>query len=76
MLYVGRVRCSSMLSKLLKRLPLKYIDMVNDFYSESDLGDGCKYVLEVNSPYEFWDGGHTMPVKSVTEAIKLLKEIY
>lgn len=59
-------------SKLLNRLPMKYWDRIGDFTEETDLIDGCKYILTLDDNYSSLDY-ESIPVKSVTEAIEFIK---
>ena len=62
------------LQQLLKRLPKKYHDRVDNFELEDDLIDDCKYMLYYSD--EYTDGecyGSSYPVKSITEAIDYIK---
>lgn len=59
-------------SKLLNRLPMKYWDRIGDFAEETDLIDGCKYILTLDDNYSSLDY-ESIPVKSVTEAIEFIK---
>lgn len=61
--------------KLLKRLPKKYHGMVLDLVPEGDLVDGCRYMLYFNYGVSFagYENCGGFPVKSITEAIQLLK---
>lgn len=60
--------------KLLNRLPQKYWERFYMIEKESDLIDGCKYMLYLTDNYQFFDGGQSMPVKNLTDAIKWIKE--
>ena len=62
--------------RLLKRLPEKYWDRLGDFYAEDGLIDGCKYIIEFADPYVWGHDYKSIPVKSVTEAIKFIKETW
>lgn len=60
--------------KLLKRLPKKYWNRVDNIEVEDDLVDDCKYMLWYTD--DFTDGdsaGSCYPVKSITEAIDFIK---
>lgn len=62
------------LKQLLKRLPNKYHDRVDNFELEDDLVDDCKYMLYYSD--EYTDGecyGGSYPVRSITEAIDYIK---
>lgn len=61
-----------MKEKLLKKLPKKYHERVNDFYIESGLIDECKYMLSFSNGFN-WDGYESIPCKTVTEAIDFVK---
>ena len=61
--------------KLLERLPIKYRDRVEDLTEEDGLIDDCKYLLSWTKNYT--DGecyGSTFPVKSISEAVRFVKE--
>lgn len=61
--------------KLLAILPKKYYDRVKSLTEESDLTDGCKYLLEWTDGYT--DGecyGGTFPVFSLREAARFVRE--
>ena len=58
--------------KLLKRLPKKYHERVQDFYQESDLIDDYKYMLLFSNGFA-WDYIDTIPCMSITEAIYFIK---
>ena len=62
------------LEQLLKRLPKKYHDRVENIESDIDLVDDCKYMLYYSEQYT--DGecyGSSYPVRSITEAINYIK---
>ena len=62
--------------KLLKYLPKKYWERVEDLTEESDLIDGCKYLLHYSKDYT--DGecaGGTFPATSISEAVIFVKEL-
>ena len=64
------------LQKLLKRLPKKYRDRVENIEPDIDLVDDCKYMLYFTEKYIDEDlYGSCYPVKSITEAIKIIKNI-
>ena len=65
-----------MTEKLLKRLSKKYHDRVKSLEPESDLVDDCKFMLYLNDRWIFSDGGQSIPVKSVTEAIEWVQKAY
>jgi len=58
--------------KLLKRLPNKYHEIVEDFYAESGLIDDCKYMLLFSVEFR-WDEFESIPCNSITEAINFIK---
>lgn len=62
------------MEKLLKRLPKKYVNRVDDFYHEEGLIEG-KYMLEFKNGYS-WHGYESLPCKSVTEAINFIKQSF
>ena len=62
-----------MKEKLLNKLPNKYHCVVQDFVGENGLIDDCKYILVFSEGYT-WDGYESLPCKSITEAIKFIKE--
>lgn len=64
---------SNDLYKLHSRLsaPLKY--KLKDFFREDGLIDGCKYILVFRENH-LWYGNESVPVRSITEAIRFLKE--
>lgn len=62
--------------KLLKRLPKKYWDRIGDFYQEDGLIDDCKFMLEFADPYVWGADYHSLPVRSITEAISFIKEAW
>lgn len=59
--------------KLLNRLPKKYWDRIEIFRPEDGLIDGCRYILAFDYHYS-WHGYESVPVRSVTEAIRFIKE--
>lgn len=59
--------------KLLNRLPQKYYDRFYMIEKQSDLIDGCKYMLYLDNGYKFLEC-ENVPVKSISEAIKFIKE--
>lgn len=61
--------------KLLTKLPKKYWKRVWDFSEESDLVDGCRYMLTFAEPYRFC-GDESVPVRNVAEAVQFIKEAY
>ena len=52
---------------LIKGLPKKCQDKVQDFYFDDGLIDDCMYMLVFNPPYQLW-GYESVPVKSLAEA--------
>ena len=52
---------------LIKSLPKKCKDRVQDFYFDDGLIDGCIYMLVFNPPYQLW-GYESVPVKNIDEA--------
>ena len=65
--------------QLLKRLPKKYHERVKDIEEEDDLVDDCKYMLYWNEPYtddERFGVGSCFPVRTITEAVKHIKDLY
>lgn len=60
---------------LLKRLPLKYHNRFLKLEAESGLIEDCKYMLFLTNGY-VWNEYPNIPVKSITEAIKFIKEAY
>ena len=61
-----------MKEKLIKRLAKKYKERVADFYKEDGLIEG-KYMLEFSNGFA-WHGYESLPCKTITEAIKFIKE--
>ena len=67
----------TLLQKLLKRLPKKYHDRVKEIEAEADLVDDCKYMLYFSDDYIDDDYyGYCYPVRSINEAIKIIKDLY
>lgn len=65
--------------QLLKRLPKKYHERVKDIEEEDGLVDDCKYMVYWNEPWTDdgrWGVGSCYPVKSITEAIRHIKDLY
>lgn len=65
--------------RLLKRLPKKYHERVKDFKEEDGLVDDCKYMLDWFEPWtdsDKWGVGFCFPVKSISEAIEHIKNLY
>lgn len=62
--------------KLLKRCPKKYWNRIGDFYQEDGLIDGCKFMIEFAEPYVWGGDYHSLPVRSITEAVSFLKETW
>lgn len=60
--------------KLAKRLPKKYWERVNSLVPESDLIDGCKYMLYLAYGWSWGGEYNSIPVRSVTEAIAFIKD--
>ena len=58
---------------LLKRLPKKYHERVEDLDEEGDLIDDCKFIITLKKPYYFEDGGSTYPCRNYKEAIYIIK---
>lgn len=61
--------------KMMVRLPIKYFDRVGGLSAESDLIDGCRFVLRLKEGWE-WCGSDSVPVRSIAEAIRFVKESY
>lgn len=61
--------------KLLKRLPKKYHDRVDNIEIEDGLIDDCKYMLYWTKEYADCEGCREScyPVQSITEAIDFIK---
>ena len=65
--------------ELLRRLPKKYHERFKMIEAEDDLVDDCKYMLYWNEPWTDdgkWGVGSSFPVKSITEAVKYIKNLY
>ena len=62
--------------KLMRRLPKEYRWMVKDMIPQADLVDDCKYMLYFTDGVKFagYEDMYCFPVKSVTEAISVLKD--
>ena len=58
---------------LFKRLPKKYHERVKDLEKEIGLVDDCKFIITLQEPYYFEDGGLTFPCKNYKEAIYIIK---
>ena len=62
--------------KLLKRLPKRYHGFIKDIEAENGLIDNCQYMLYFNDGVSLYGyesvGGY--PVKSITEAIHIIKD--
>lgn len=64
------------LQKLLKSLPKKYHNRVKNIEAEDDLVDDCKYMLYFTDEYIDEDlFGSCYPVKNISEAIKIIKNL-
>jgi len=62
------------MEKLLRRLPKKYHNRIQNFEPETGLIDKCKYIVTFA---DGWYWGHdykTLPCKSVTEAIQFIRQ--
>lgn len=61
--------------KLLKRLPAKYHRLVKGIEAEDGLIDDCKYMLYFNDHVALfgYDETYSYPVKSISEAINVIK---
>lgn len=64
------------MEKLLKRLPKKYHEAVRNFEADIGLVDDCKYMLYFNDDYPMFDGGYSVPCKSIAEAIEFIKGVF
>lgn len=64
------------MQRLLNRLPKKFHRFVKDFEAEGGLVDDCKYMLYFNYGVSFagYENVGGFPVKSIAEAVKLIKE--
>lgn len=65
--------------KLLKRLPKKYHERFKTIEEEDGLVDDCKYILYWNAPWTDCDEEgfeSCYPVRSITEAIQYIKDLY
>lgn len=58
---------------LLKRLPKKYHERVDDLYEEGGLIDDCKFIIVLKKPYYLEDGGREYPCRNYKEAINIIK---
>lgn len=67
----------NLLNVLLKRLPKKYHDRVDNIEEEPDLVDGCKYMLYYNENYKDFEGiaGSCFPVRNMDEARDFIKDL-
>lgn len=61
--------------KMFLRLPYKYWNRVRSLEEEWDLIDDCRFILTFKEGWT-WGGYDSVPVKSVTEAIRFTKESY
>ena len=59
--------------KLLNRLPKKYHERVDRLEQENGLIDDCKYMLYFKNGFTYY-GDVSVPVRSITEAIKFIKD--
>lgn len=71
------------MNELLKRLPKKYHERVQDFYADGGLTDDWingrhvqyKYMLLFSDGW-CWDDINCVPVTSISEAIRFIKEAH
>lgn len=69
----GKIKMTP-LEQLLKRLPKKYHNRVENIERESDLIGDCKYMLYFAEGFiDENNYGYSCPVKSITEAIDIIK---
>ena len=64
----------NVMEKLFKRLPKKYHDRVDILEEENGLIDDCKYMLYFKNGYKWSDGYSTVACRSITEAIRFIKD--
>jgi hypothetical protein len=62
------------MEKLFKRLPKKYHERVDILEAEDGLIDNCKYMLYFKDGWKFHGEYKSVPVFSITEAIRFIKE--
>ena len=62
------------MDKLFKRLPKKYHERVESLEEEAGLIDDCKYMLYFKDGWKFHGEYESTPVRSITEAIRFIKE--
>ena len=63
-----------MKEKLLKRLPKKYYNRMQDFVVGNGLIDNCKYYILLFANDYTWNGYESLPCKSITEAVTFVRE--
>lgn len=66
---------SDLKGSLLKRLPKKYHERVGSIEEESGLIDDCKYIITTAEGWYFerFENLDSIPVRSITEAIRYFK---
>lgn len=62
--------------KLLGRLPQKYWERFLTIEKEKGLIDNCKYMLYLQDGWALFEDCGTIPVKNISEAIKVIKDSY
>lgn len=62
------------LRKLLKRLPKKYHERVENLEAENGLIDDCKYMLYFRNGWKYHGEFESVPVRSMAEAIEYIKD--
>lgn len=58
---------------LLKRLPKKYCEIIDDLSEEEGLIDDCRFIITLKEPHHFQDGGLTYPCRNYKEAIDIVR---
>lgn len=59
--------------ELYSRLSTRNKYKLKDFFAEDGLIDGCRFILVFDKRH-LWNGYESVPVRSMTEAIRFLKE--
>jgi hypothetical protein len=63
------------MEKLLNKIPMKYRECVFSIEREYGLTDDLKYMIYLKDGYFFTGGELSIPVSSIKEAIRFLKDV-
>ena len=62
------------MNNLKDKLPKGLRERVRELVAEDGLIDNCRYMLYLNDGWKFVEGGMSLPIRSIKEAISFLND--